>query len=61
LAHLNKVIEHLYLCKKYNDNQHLDLVAEELKDVHLNMAYIMGGDPDEDLLDKIFLDFCIGK
>ena len=61
LAHLNKVIEHLYICKKYNDNQHLDLVAEELKSVHLNMAYIVGGDPDEDLLDKIFLDFCIGK
>ena len=30
LVHLNKASEHLYLCKKYNDNHHLDLVAEEL-------------------------------
>jgi tRNA modification GTPase len=61
LVHLNKASEHLYLCKKYNDNHHLDLVAEELKGVHLNMVQILGGDINEDLLDKIFSDFCIGK
>ena len=61
LDHLNKASEHLYLCKKYNDNHHLDLVAEELKGVHLNMVQILGGDINEDLLDKIFSDFCIGK
>ena len=61
LAHLNKASEHLYLCKKYNDNHHLDLVAEELKGEHLNMIQILGGDVNEDLLDKIFSDFCIGK
>jgi len=61
LDHLNKATEHLYLCKKYNDNHHLDLVAEELKGVHLNMVQILGGDINEDLLDKIFSEFCIGK
>ena len=61
LVHLNKASEHLYLCKKYNDNHHLDLVAEELKGVHLNMVQILGGDINEDLLDKIFSEFCIGK
>ena len=61
LDHLNKATEHLYMCKKYNDNNHLDLVAEELKGVHLNMVQILGGDINEDLLDKIFSEFCIGK
>ena len=61
LDHLNNASEHLYLCKKYNDNHHLDLVAEELKGVHLNMIKILGGDINEDLLDKIFSEFCIGK
>ena len=61
LDHLNKASEHLYLCKEYNDNHHLDLVAEELKGVHLNMVKILGGDINEDLLDKIFSEFCIGK
>jgi tRNA modification GTPase len=61
LDHLNKATEHLYLCKKYNDNHHLDLAAEELKGVHLNMVQILGGDINEDLLDKIFSEFCIGK
>ena len=61
LDHLNKASEHLYLCKKYNDNHHLDLVAEELKGVHFNMVQILGGDTNEDLLDKIFSEFCIGK
>ena len=61
LDHLNKATEHLYMCKKYNDNHHLDLVAEELKGVHLNMVQILGGDINEDLLDKIFSEFCIGK
>ena len=61
LDHLNNVAEHLYLSKKYNDNHHLELVAEELKTVHLNMVQIKGGDVNEDLLDKIFSEFCIGK
>jgi len=61
LVHLNEASEHLYLCIKYNDNHHLDLVAEELKGLHLNMVQILGGDINEDLLDKIFSDFCIGK
>ena len=57
----SNVAEHLYLSKKYNDNHHLELVAEELKIVHLNMVQIKGGDVNEDLLDKIFSEFCIGK
>ena len=46
---------------KYNDNQQLELVAEELRFAHQSLVAIVGGDINEDLLDKIFSDFCIGK
>ena len=58
---LNNVTEHLYLSKKYNDNHQIDLVAEELRIAHQEMLKIKGGDINEDLLDKIFSEFCIGK
>ncbi len=61
LNHLNNALEHLYLSIKYNDNHDLELVAEELKISHAEMIRIKGGDINEDLLDKIFSDFCIGK
>ena len=58
---LNNVTEHLYLSKKYNDNHQIDLVAEELRIAHQEMLKIKGGDINEELLDKIFSEFCIGK
>ena len=61
LGLLNNVTEHLYLSKKYNDNHQIDLVAEELRIAHQDMLRIKGGDINEDLLDKIFSEFCIGK
>jgi tRNA U34 5-carboxymethylaminomethyl modifying GTPase MnmE/TrmE len=44
-----------------NNNLQLELVAEELRLAHVSLVAIMGGDVNEDLLDKIFSDFCIGK
>ena len=46
---------------KYSEKQQLDLVAEELRFAHGRLVAIVGGDINEDLLDKVFSDFCIGK
>ena len=58
---LNSALQHLYMCNDYNNNQQLELVSEELKLAHQSLTSLIGGNIDEDLLDKIFSDFCIGK
>ena len=58
---LRDALKHLYNAKEYNDNHQIDLVAEELRLTHSSLENILGGDVNEDLLDKIFSDFCIGK
>lgn len=58
---LKSTLENLYLSAKYNDNYQLELAAEELRRSHNLLASIIGSDVDEDLLDKIFSEFCIGK
>tara|TARA_B100000614_G_scaffold62493_2_gene55404 strand:+ start:2538 stop:3872 length:1335 start_codon:yes stop_codon:yes gene_type:complete len=58
---LKASLKNLYNASKYNDNQQLDLVGEELRRSHLHLQNILGGDVDEELLDEIFSNFCIGK
>ena len=58
---LKACLINLYNASKYNDNQQLDLIAEELRKSHLHLQDILGGDVDEELLDEIFSNFCIGK
>jgi len=58
---LKKILDHLYMAKKYNNNQGLDIAAEELRLAHHATDEILGGQPNEELLDKVFSDFCIGK
>ena len=58
---LNACLINLYNASKYIDNQQLDLIAEELRRSHLHLQDILGGDVDEELLDEIFSNFCIGK
>ena len=58
---LKKALDHLYMAKKYNDNQGLDIVAEELRRAHHIIDEILGGQVNKELLDKVFSDFCIGK
>ena len=61
LQELEDTLERLCMATKYNDNHQLELVAEELRFAHQSLIAIVGGDVNEDLLDKIFSDFCIGK
>ena len=58
---LKACLKNLYNASKYNDNQQLDLIAEELRRSHIHLKDILGGDVDEELLDEIFSNFCIGK
>ena len=51
----------LYNAKKYLDNDELELLAEELKLAQESLFQITGGDSTEELLSKIFSEFCIGK
>jgi len=39
----------------------LEFLTQDLKDATLNLDKILGKDLSEDLLDRIFSDFCIGK
>ena len=54
-------LELLYTAKKYLDNYQLEIMAEELRVAHSHLAAIIGGNINEDLLDRIFSEFCIGK
>jgi tRNA modification GTPase len=56
VAHLACAIEHV----NQND-QVLDLVAEELRLAHIQLGTITGQVTVEDLLGNIFSNFCIGK
>ena len=58
---LSEALKHLYNSIQYNDNQQLDIVAEELRLAHVCLESILGGDVSEELLDAIFSEFCIGK
>ena len=42
-------------------NMPLDMASVELKDAYLKLGEITGEAYSEDILDKIFSDFCIGK
>ncbi|MFA5224675.1 MAG: hypothetical protein WC431_05875 [Candidatus Omnitrophota bacterium] len=43
------------------DKLPLEFLTQDLKDASLNLDKILGRDLTEDLLDRIFSDFCIGK
>ena len=61
LNNANLALDSLYTAKKYNDNQELEFVAEELKNAYNHLVAILGTDVSEKLLDEIFSKFCIGK
>ena len=58
LEHLSSSLDNLLIARDCNNNQQLELVAEELRLAHASFVAIMGVYVNEDLLDKIFSDFC---
>ncbi|HIA37314.1 MAG TPA: tRNA uridine-5-carboxymethylaminomethyl(34) synthesis GTPase MnmE [Flavobacteriales bacterium] len=54
-------LQSLYNAQKYLDNDELELIAEELKSSHEQLFLITGGNSSDELLAKIFSEFCIGK
>lgn len=64
LEALRKVFLHVengYYLEQQKDNDSLDLLAEELRLAQNFLSEITGRFSCEDLLDKIFSEFCIGK
>ncbi len=61
IEHLKDGLAHLTKCNRLISEGSLDLVAEELRLSHLEISAILGQNPTEDLLTKIFTSFCIGK
>jgi tRNA modification GTPase len=43
------------------DKLPLEFITQDLKDASLHLDRILGKDISEDLLERIFSDFCIGK
>ncbi len=58
---LGEVLENLYNASKYNERQKLDIVAQELAIAHKKLDEITGGDYNDEVLESIFSEFCIGK
>ncbi len=59
---LKKVLEALKQTKSsWEQNDSLEFVAQSLKDAGVYLDRILGKSFSEDLLEKIFADFCIGK
>ena len=56
-----EVLENIYNASKYNDRQKLDIVAQELAIAHKKLDEITGGDYNDEVLESIFSEFCIGK
>jgi len=48
-------------CRLMNENTSLEFISEELKGAVNQLDAITGRNIDEDLLDRIFSEFCIGK
>jgi tRNA modification GTPase len=48
-------------CRLMTDNTSLEFVSEELKSAVNQLDAITGRNIDEDMLDRIFSEFCIGK
>ncbi|HEY8541777.1 MAG TPA: tRNA uridine-5-carboxymethylaminomethyl(34) synthesis GTPase MnmE [Pseudothermotoga sp.] len=47
--------------KDFKEGYSLDLVAQQIKDAIANLDILLGTNYSQDLIEKIFSDFCVGK
>ena len=58
---LSNASNHLEQCRASMLNSSLEICAEELRLAHLALSSILGQNSSEELLNRIFTTFCIGK
>lgn len=59
---LNKSKEYLYVAKKeIEDNEPIDIVSIVIKNATKSLGEIIGADVNQDIVNKIFEKFCLGK
>ncbi|MDO8535925.1 MAG: tRNA uridine-5-carboxymethylaminomethyl(34) synthesis GTPase MnmE, partial [Candidatus Omnitrophota bacterium] len=51
----------LSVSRAVKDALHPELIAVDLKEAIFNLGLIVGASASDDILDKIFENFCIGK
>ncbi len=61
IDHLMDAKECINRCPSHISDCKYDILAEEMRNAHIALSSILGQNPTEELLNKIFTSFCIGK
>ena len=59
--HLMDAKECINRCPNHISDCKYDILAEDMRNAHVALSSILGQNPTEELLNKIFTSFCIGK
>ena len=59
--HLMDAKECINRCPSHISDCKYDILAEDMRNAHVALSSILGQNPTEELLNKIFTSFCIGK
>ena len=61
IDHLMDAKECINRCPSHISDCKYDILAEDMRNAHIALSSILGQNPTEELLNKIFTSFCIGK
>ena len=61
IDHLMDAKECINRCPSHISDSKYDILAEDMRNAHIALSSILGQNPTEELLNKIFTSFCIGK
>ena len=61
IDHLMDAKECINRCPSHISDCKYDILAEDMRNAHVALSSILGQNPTEELLNKIFTSFCIGK